>query len=481
MKKLFLLFVFYLLLVIVSYSQNTKSYIIPEGEKHIANKIFNHRITMFGEGIQHHIPTSHFNLIRILDNWLKKVESEESLNPNLTLILEFDSASVSYMDYYVKSGKIRPLLDFVGPNYPLELLEQLYEYNKIYKEIDSVNKTRKQKISFCLKGFEEIGDNIKESYFNMNREENELWFINERDNFTSKGIINYLKENPEQKAIIFYGSAHLQTGICNKNIWGPNGHIIPDEKCMGKWLAQYLIDEFGEKEINIVVSSALPADALSNPPFDELENDKFLLTKSLDAYFNLALKGVNQYLINLYVNEPTHNINFALSRYIIEKSIERSSVFEKFKGYKAGTGIMCLYNLFLPNGTIFRKSDDLIKWYHMGLYKGFAFLDSKTFYNNVYTLYLLYSKSWGTNQLIQLGFYPSLSEFNPKDESEWEERWIKELKNIKFLNAVEIFWVGYPDEQMKAKKYLKEFSGKDFDEPAQYLQWWRRDYCKFRI
>ena len=41
-----------------------------------------------------------------------------------------------------------------------------------------------------------------------------------------------------------------------------------------------------------------------------------------------------------------------------------------------------------------------------------------------------------------------------------------------------VYWIGYPDEQAKAKSYLKEFSGQNYSDPDQYLKWWRREFDK---
>jgi len=484
MKKViyfFIVFVF-ALLSNTSYSQKNDSLYILEPEKYIANKIFTHRITMLGEGIQHNHPITYLNLNNILNIWLDRIKNDETLNSNLTIILEFDSTTVSLMDNYVKKGEIRPLLDLVAPNFPLELLEQLYEYRKIYKNIEKDNIKRKQKINLSLKGFEEIGGCIKgnESYFNQSQRENELWFINERDKYTSEGIIKYLKENPDQKAIIFYGSGHLQAGIVNKNIWGPPTFSLSAEESMGKWIAQFLVDEFGEKEINIIVSVGLDYKFLSDTPFENIkEGETFLLKKPYEKFSYLKLNGINQYLVNQYINIPLHNINFALSRFIIEKSIEQVGQFEKLTGYKAGTGRVPLYYLNSILRTDFKTSEEIKKWYEGGRFKGFDTFDS-SFSDKLSNFAIQnFVNFYYQSQLPQIGFYPPVSEYLAKN---WKkEIWPEVLSNIKFINAVEIFWVGYPDEQEKAKKFLKEFSGKDFDEPALYLQWWRKEYCKFEI
>ena len=67
------------------------------------------------------------------------------------------------------------------------------------------------------------------------------------------------------------------------------------------------------------------------------------------------------------------------------------------------------------------------------------------------------------------------------DSSEFNKIWPEALKDIKFINAIGIYWAGYPDEKIKAKEFLKQFSKEDFAEPEKYLQWWRNVYHNFGI
>jgi hypothetical protein len=50
------------------------------------------------------------------------------------------------------------------------------------------------------------------------------------------------------------------------------------------------------------------------------------------------------------------------------------------------------------------------------------------------------------------------------------------IRHIKFTNSIGIYWFGYPDEKIKAKEYLKEFSREDFQEPEKYVQWYRMKF-----
>jgi len=481
MKKLiaFLLLVLFLTSANKLYSQDIDSLYDLNYSQYIANEIFNKRVVMIGEGIIHHHPISHYNLVNTLNSWVDRLRTDDKLNPNLVLIFETDSLHAELINKYIYSGDIKPLLDYVSPAFPLTDLEFYYELKKTAGIIKDINLSEKRNISFTVKGFEEIGYNIKDDYFRQTQKENELWFVNYRDSYTAKGIIRHLKENPGQKALIYYGSAHLQTGYSNKRL---GGFSIPDEETMGYWLSQYLINEFGRDSLELFVSIGVRPGTLDNTPFEHLKEKAFVLTKRQDTFRSWFLTGINKYIVNPYLEIPIYELNYSLSRFIVEKSIEKAAKFEKLlPGYKAGTGTMPLYYLYQITGKYFRNSDTLKNWYSKGEFKGFKTLDSKEFYDNVFLYYLKYAAGGRSKQLfLQFGFPDNILQYESTSEIMWKERmWKQALPDIKIMNAIGIYWAGYPDEKAEAKKYLKIATGKDFEEPAEYLQWWRREYRKY--
>jgi hypothetical protein len=480
MKRNLCLFVLCFLVIArgLLYSQESNSKYITNPEKYIADEIFNNKITLVGDGI-HNSPIYISHITNILNNWYEAVLENEDLNANLTLVLEHDSQSVALMDNYVKTGNIRPLFDFITPGFYLENLEQWYEYRKLYKCIEEANKSRKKKISFCLKGFEVVGIDTNE-YYNLSKEETESYFINERDKYTSNGLIRYANNNPEQRILIFYGNSHLIPGLYSK--W-MEGFSTPKEKCESTWLVQYLIDEFGKDSVNIIYSVMLDSNLFAGAPFENLLGKLFLMNGTYEEIYYLNVPGIKQYLIIPHTEIPIHDINFALSKYIIEKSIERVGVFEKYHGYKATSGTKSIKYLNFLFGKKFENSNDIKNWYDTTYFAGFNLMDTKELYDNIHSQYLSMSSNRSAySLLIDLGFPPSNLRNIQIDENFWRENiWKEAIKEIKFINAIEIFWVGYPDEQEAAKKYLIEFSGKNYNEPAQFLKWWRTEYHNYGI
>jgi hypothetical protein len=66
-----------------------------------------------------------------------------------------------------------------------------------------------------------------------------------------------------------------------------------------------------------------------------------------------------------------------------------------------------------------------------------------------------------------------LGEIQIISKEEWKKkRWNKIQQRIKLLNAIGIYWIGYPYEKDIAKKYLIEKTGKDFKAADKYFIWW---------
>ncbi len=61
-----------------------------------------------------------------------------------------------------------------------------------------------------------------------------------------------------------------------------------------------------------------------------------------------------------------------------------------------------------------------------------------------------------------------------------KEEWKKDESEgkgfISFHNALLVFLLGYPDEQLKAKEILVEFSGKDYTDTFEYSKWFMKEY-----
>ena len=84
-------------------------------------------------------------------------------------------------------------------------------------------------------------------------------------------------------------------------------------------------------------------------------------------------------------------------------------------------------------------------------------------------------KQWFDHYGIYFEVSDTFNEYLENDD--WRNNFINNwFDQLKFTNSIGIYWLGYPDEKIKAKEYLVQFSGEDFQEPEKYLQWYRMKY-----
>ena len=80
-----------------------------------------------------------------------------------------------------------------------------------------------------------------------------------------------------------------------------------------------------------------------------------------------------------------------------------------------------------------------------------------------------------------MGFGPAAIDFNflPTEE-EWDNTLWPEIQiQIKFLNAIGLFWIGTEEEKKIAKTYLKTVTSKDYKNPALYLEMWYHKHYNY--
>ena len=465
-----------------AFSQDDDSLYILNPEEYVAEEMFSNRIVMLGEGFGHNNLYAFYCFLNVLNKWLDKAVVEDTGEVNLVIVFETTSDAAKVVKHYIFTGDIKPLLDLVTPTFYFETLEFYYELKKVKQRLDSINFHRQYKINIDIQGFEEIGYNLKvnEAYFKMNQRDQEIWFINNRDKDISEGVINYLNNNPDYNALILYGNFHLFRGYINKQ-----GHVqsLPDEECMGYCLAQYLEDSFGEQNCVTITLMGFTPERYKEPRFEKYTNESFIYKKAYEKWKWVEETKINHVFILPYKNIPLHNINFAFSRYIIKKSIDLIKKYEPFySGHKtSAVTYPPIQYLSLMTGKRFWSAESINEWYLEKEFNGLEYLDTEEFKENIFTYYL---KTYGgtvNETLREIGFISKRTEDSYTSRKWFAENWTSALENIKIINAIGIYWVGYPDEKEEAKEFLKSISGKDFTEPTEYFQWWRREYMKYGI
>ncbi len=475
--NIFTIIIFVILLTSVTYAQSDSLYYLDPG-KIVAENLFTKKIVMLGD-YDHEQIGPFRNVYSTLENWLKIAASKNEAT-HLTYIVEKDSIVGNELNRYIRGGDLSSLVDKIAPDFYLEELEYYYNLRNFFLRIDSLNMGRANKITFQVKGFEEP-DGIK--FALMTKKENGLWSVNDRDSLLSRKIENYLDNNPDEQVLIFYGSAHLQTGFRNKNIvLKYNGFRV--EETIGHYLAYYLKNIYKD----VVTFNALYYDAsISFSSFAESNNipHSDFLTKTQNLDDPDGVLSASDYIWICHFNHlPIINGSLICSKKIFERTIEKINEAKSFlPGYYAQFQYDSYIssNMYMLTGNKFMSDTAFYLWLKDN--KDFNITD--WFYSPVYDSAV--SPIHSLTNYLNMVFYPNGIVLTSDDSNmsyffKWKNEQFPEIfKKVKFTNSIGIYWIGEPDEKIKAKKYLVEYSGQDYAEPIQYLLWYRKNILKIEF
>ena len=205
-------------------------------------------------------------VISFLRYWLNKTIADSNyikIPSKLILFLEIDKNVQENFCSYIKTGDSYSLLSFLmdkNVNYStyfftIDNLIFLYELRDINEEISKANQNRKNKIELRLIGSEANPPYNDEDIVKMSKEEFEkkriVWFANERDRLSSMNIKNELDTDPDYKALIFYGSAHLLRGIQMKGVINTSPFAYLNKTLNGYYLAHCLDSIIGRNQVSV--------------------------------------------------------------------------------------------------------------------------------------------------------------------------------------------------------------------------------------
>jgi hypothetical protein len=480
--RLFTLLIFnlFFLILLIPCSlkcQEDDSLYYTNPDYHIAKELFTRRIVMLGD-YGHSQPGPYHHVLNTLDNWLK-ICATKNKDVHLTLILETEKEKTDEINKYIMTDDMSTLIDKFAPGFFLEDLEFYTQLRNFSRRLDSVNNSRTNKLFFNIKGFEEVGNINFEKQALRSRRESELWFVNERDSTTAMGIINYINSKHDEQILMFYGTAHLHNGYLNKNLGFDD---LTEKECMGYYLPYYLKKEFGNEKVITYFTLTDLDDYIYNPALKIVRGQDFItdpINLNLPDFQYNNLDYVMGCHGNYVVTIDAINI---FSGYILKKIIENLNIYSHWlPGYKATT----FYNrhlnaINLLTGNKFLDNNKVNDWFNRSSFDVSNRLYSNQFTDSLQKLFSDKQKSYLINNILSKFGISAIDQRQLQNFEKWKvENLPKILRQIIFTNSIGIFWFGYPDEKIKAKEYLKQFSGEDFQEPEKYLQWYRMKYYGF--
>lgn len=486
-NKAFLGCIFILLLFnINSYAQTDDSLYYTNPDLHVAKELFNRKIVMLGE-TGHHQPGNYRYLLNTLENWLILCNEKDS-SINLSLILELDEIDANGINTYIRNGDFTSYFEKFTPQFYLEDIEFTLNLRKFYLKADSINKLRQNKINFTIKGFEDVGVMNYEKVAKMTLREHSSWYVNEQDSIAANGIINYMNSNPSEQILIFYGASRILDGYHNKHQSTPD---LKESKSIGYYLTYYLRKEFGKSNVLTIYNDPYFEHYFSNVPF-KIDWEKDFLIKS-DKIEKSLLKYA-EYVDYIYSYNTCWIVfpifgKFICSRLIYQKELNELIKLRNYQSFEKGKSLYTPY-LFIIQflcGISTQDTNDIIYKLSNANVDPTDWLYSNKLMDSL--LIPKFDKNHRESFLyIILSSYGIKNNFNYTDSSQIDnyENWkVNELpkiyEQIKFTNSIGIYWLGYPDEKIKAKEYLKQFSGEDYNEPEKYLKWYRIKYfgCEY--
>lgn len=475
----FILFILYIFLSSFSCVKNSENNPIDNPELQIAKEINTRQIVMLGEASHSH-PSGYKEVIKILYEWLGECKTHQIKSATLNFVWEIDEYLAGQLNQYLVTGDFEPILDSSVTSLSFETSEFISNLKTFNDSLRSFNeKNSGFNINFKILGFEQESNiSLSPEFAKKTNYEIQYWFVKVRDSLVSQNFINYFNNNKNKKYLFYYGLSHLQKNYINKKM---PGYSLSEDSCYGYFLAGYLKKDLGETNVLTIAKEMIPPQSLKRIGLDSLI-DKYYLVESQNMKILNNSKEVDYFFLNPFIDLPNHFFIYVYSKKVFEKALEKITLFKKYPAgsWTTDLGKKTLKQLSYLAGVNFKDVNGFKVWFNNQNSFDLNHFDSKEYKEYLFNTFSNEENS--RSILKQLGFDNNLDEYRTLDSNIWNNKIMPEaVKNIKFINAIGIYWAGYPDEKIKAKKFLKTFSGEDFNEPEKYLQWWRNVYHNYGI
>lgn len=481
-KKILLLF-FILTSCVISQTLERKYFTNPNS--FIVNELAHKKIIMLGD-FSHGNALPFKSMITLLDEWINKVKSHKSKDLNIALILEADSEIIYYLREYLSTGNWKPFIDYWLPFNTLEWCEFCADLRSIKLKIEEQNafRGREDQIKFEIFGGET--DNVfnNPKHLGNSKEDGFKFFINKRDSLTAENIIRYLERNKTQKALLFYGNAHLINNYVKKDVGRDNQFkVLTDSERKGYYLVHYLKEKYGDDSVLSINQLIVPDHLMENTPFAAAKDSNIFVLQQNIPWNNADQNKYDSYILHHEMITSNHLMSNVFSIKVIKADIKKMIFLEK---YLPGELAKNYFNrakesLELLTGLNYDSVSRWQGWIENNHYDGVSRLDSKEFEQELYdTYYRNPNDDKIKMKLYSLGFGQAITGKEMMSKSLWEKEWKSNLNNIKFINAIGLIWVGTDEEKLNAKNYLdsiiKEKQAGENSEQQSYLRFFRNYY-----
>lgn len=462
----------------------------------ILKKFEDNRILMLADA-GHGEPLYLQRVISFLNYWVDQIEHSNSNNRktvlDIILVIETDPVSISRINKYFISGDIYDIFKsgFLSSlRFTTAKLEFYYDLRQLKTRIDNynLNKSAAQKISLRLFGPEKPID-----IENWSFQKRSDFFLHERDEYSSEHIIGFLGDNPNARALIFYGAAHLNREETLKR--------SGEQEATGFYLAHYLHEHFIDTGGIYTINQIRPIAWRRYPHISEgpdstyvfdnsfLKNSKFNTDNAYDfTDATITIIGVfeqpreiawipseriTDFLIKnigKYTNvDNDYYPYFLLSafQYLSMVSGKDFELFEKHNQAQA-EALMKQWQAWHDTAEIdiVRDIESLALWKR--LLK--LMIETERNYTNYYELFI--AKTFGIKPLYDTTITIAMRGELYRDYMRvYRER-------IVVGSLIDLLWIGSNREKEQALDILQNITGENYATAKEWMIWWRGSFAK---
>ncbi len=470
----FLLIVFILPLFLASCGGKGTS-LIYRRDHQLISELQSKRIVMLGDFF-HGSASSLHTVTGALNVWLDMITEGKRVPRHLTLVLESDSSTVQLLKNYASNGAGEQFLDHMLPYGTLENLEFYDALRTLSQRIDSLNQTLPvpDRIVFDIFGAEPRSLLSDRSYMRSSLAEGWKFFVQHRDSLVAYGIESYLSNNPLQKALVFYGNAHLINGYVTNGI---HGELPGMPNLKGYYLVHYLKKFFGKRNVLSVNQEDLQPNQLKGTAFQPAAGRAFFAYSSQISARASFIKDYDAVIIRPEAIVPPHPLDLVFSRRVMKACILNLDTLQTYlPGYDAAYYSRQLQDaLNIMTGQSFKTAKQWGDWFKSHKYNWLSRLNSKAFEDQIIADFYKQGNDYQKRMDIYYLCVPVLYARQPSkiDTATWRDSWNRILYNIECVNAIGIYRIGFPDEKREVHQWLVDHTGRDFRTADRYLKWWR--------
>jgi hypothetical protein len=483
------------------------------------------RIVMIGDAYHEH--GYYMRMVTgVLDQWLDQLEKEKTSSPSkqagqgigqlvhllpkkLILFVERDSIGMSAQNRYMQTGDIQSWLEYTfyhEYNYgrqpggtSIDIIEYLNTLKRIQERVSRLNAHNvPHPYDFRIIGAESTPPfkpppltrdtaAYREQYRQLQKTKFE-WFAYKRDELSSDNVRKVLKENPDYKALIFYGTAHLFRGRQDKAVMG-GGTPLGIDSAYGYFIASYLDQYFSRDSVSIFLPYNRPE--TRNPEFQELEHrqlssDYHIFCRpippvpspleivncqaTLRAFFELMKRNGSGKSDEeqMYFRSYARRLGFQLQRSYLNSKPDARSWLDSMRKYtwdSSQTAIakrVEVADKLIKNFDAIKNIDSLEKWMTLPM-------RDTSYYLTMLASVLANLPSQGDT--IEKRQIPHVS-LNEETRA-LIHRGKEDLVEYFLVN---LLWIGTPDEKNRARKELMEKTKLKFTTEQEWSDWWRSKY-----